>query len=86
MARTIISALQNTEHKPTLAIQSTEPQAQKTRSLSSAHLWLLTAGGFFAFFVFGFVDNLKGPTLPALLRDLNSVPYTHLTLPTSDLV
>ena len=71
MARTIISALQNTEHKPTLAIQSTEPQAQKTRSLSSAHLWLLTAGGFFAFFVFGFVDNLKGPTLPALLRDLN---------------
>ena len=27
-------------------------------------------GGFYAFFVFGFVDNLKGPTLPALLRDL----------------
>jgi fucose permease len=28
-------------------------------------------GGFYAFFIFGFVDNLKGPTLPALLRDLN---------------
>lgn len=38
---------------------------------SSSHLWLLTVGGFYAFFVFGFVDNLKGPTLPALLRDLN---------------
>ena len=25
----------------------------------------------YAFFVFGFVDNLKGPTLPALLRDLD---------------
>ena len=27
-------------------------------------------GGFYAFFIFGFVDNLKGPTLPALLPDL----------------
>jgi fucose permease len=33
-------------------------------------LWLFTAGTFFAFFLFGFADNLKGPTLPALLRDL----------------
>ncbi len=33
-------------------------------------IWLLTAGAFFAFFVFGFSDNLKGPTLPALLTDL----------------
>ncbi len=71
MTGTTIRAPQDTEYKLILAIQSTEPQAQKTRSLSSAHLWLLTAGGFFAFFVFGFVDNLKGPTLPALLRDLN---------------
>jgi FHS family glucose/mannose:H+ symporter-like MFS transporter len=31
---------------------------------------LLTAGAFFAFFIFGFTDNLKGPTLPALLEDL----------------
>ena len=34
-------------------------------------LWLITAGAFFAFFLFGFTDNLKGPTLPALLRDLH---------------
>ena len=53
-----------------MAVQSTEPQAQPARSLTPAHLWLLTVGGFYAFFVFGFVDNLKGPTLPALLRDL----------------
>jgi fucose permease len=54
-----------------LAVQSTHSQSQPLRSLTSAHIWLLTAGGFFAFFIFGFVDNLKGPTLPALLRDLN---------------
>lgn len=29
---------------------------------------LLTAGGFLSFFVFGFIDNLKGPLLPQLLR------------------
>ena len=34
-------------------------------------LWLLTAGGFFSFFTFGFVDNLKGPILPNLLQELN---------------
>lgn len=33
-------------------------------------VWLLTAGTFFAFFVFGFTDNLKGGTIPALLEDL----------------
>lgn len=33
-------------------------------------LWLLTAGGFFAFFIFGFIDNLKGPTFPNLLGEL----------------
>ena len=54
-----------------MAIQPTEPQAQPARLFSSSHLWLLTAGGFYAFFIFGFVDNLKGPTLPALLRDLD---------------
>jgi fucose permease len=31
---------------------------------------LLTAGAFFAFLVFGFADNLKGPTIPQLLDDL----------------
>lgn len=33
-------------------------------------VWLLTAAGFFSFFVFGFVDNLKGATLSSLLADL----------------
>jgi fucose permease len=32
---------------------------------------LLTAGCFLAFFVFGFTDNLKGPTLPAMLTELS---------------
>jgi len=31
----------------------------------------LTTAGFFAFFVFGFVDNLKGATLSSLLADLD---------------
>ena len=30
---------------------------------------LITAGCFLSFFVFGFVDNLKGPLLPELLRN-----------------
>lgn len=54
-----------------MSIQSAEPQAPARRVFSPAHLWLLTIGGFYAFFVFGFVDNLKGPTLPALLSDLS---------------
>ncbi len=29
---------------------------------------LLTVGGFLSFFIFGFIDNLKGPILPELLR------------------
>lgn len=33
-------------------------------------VWLWTIGAFFAFLVFGFSDNLKGATLPALLQDL----------------
>lgn len=34
-------------------------------------IFLLTAGCFLSFFVFGFTDNLKGPTLPAMLAELN---------------
>lgn len=34
-------------------------------------VWLLTAAGFFSFFIFGFVDNLKGATLSNLLVDLD---------------
>jgi FHS family glucose/mannose:H+ symporter-like MFS transporter len=32
---------------------------------------LITFGTFAAFFLFGFVENIKGPTLPSLLSDLN---------------
>ncbi len=32
---------------------------------------LLTIGSFFAFFLFGLTDNLKGPTLPMMLAELN---------------
>ena len=48
-------------------------QADATTSSSGRPLalWLATAGGFFAFFTFGFVDNIKGPTLPSLLQELN---------------
>ncbi|MDP2776983.1 MAG: MFS transporter [Anaerolineales bacterium] len=38
---------------------------------SHTTIFLLTAGCFFAFFIFGFTDNLKGPTLPAMLAELN---------------
>ncbi len=34
-------------------------------------LWIATAGGFFSFFAFGFVDNIKGPVLPSMLHELN---------------
>ncbi len=45
---------------------------QSTESLPrpTLNIWWLTAAAFFGFFVFGFTDNLKGPTLPALLDDL----------------
>ena len=42
---------------------------------SQTSLWLWTAAAFFAFFLFGFSDNLKGAVLPALLQDLN-IAYT----------
>jgi MFS transporter, FHS family, glucose/mannose:H+ symporter len=54
-----------------LANNSSQPIASRTTRFSPSHLWLLTIGGFYTFFVFGFVDNLKGPTLPEMLRDLN---------------
>jgi MFS transporter, FHS family, glucose/mannose:H+ symporter len=38
---------------------------------SKTTIILLTAGCFIAFFLFGFTDNLKGPTLPALLAELH---------------
>jgi len=38
---------------------------------SKTTITLLTAGCFVSFFVFGFTDNLKGPTLPSILADLH---------------
>ena len=38
---------------------------------SRTTILLLTAGCFLAFFVFGITDNLKGPTLPAMLQEMN---------------
>ncbi|GAB4496549.1 MAG: sugar MFS transporter [Anaerolineales bacterium] len=43
----------------------------KMRSTSKTTIILLTAICFFAFFIFGVTDNLKGPTLPAMLTELN---------------
>jgi len=41
------------------------------RPPSKTTVLLLTAGCFLAFLVFGATDNLKGPTLPALLEELH---------------
>lgn len=38
---------------------------------SNTIVFLLTAGCFLAFFVFGLTDNLKGPTLPAMLAEMH---------------
>ena len=48
------------------ATEQTIPIATPMRTIR-----LITYGAFFAFFLFGFIDNIKGPTLPALLSDLN---------------
>jgi len=34
-------------------------------------IFLVTAACFLSFFVFGFTDNLKGPTLPSMIHELN---------------
>ena len=44
--------------------------ASPGNAIRPVHLWLMTAGAFYSFFVFGFIDNLKGPTLPALLGEM----------------
>jgi fucose permease len=43
--------------------------------LTRASILLLTVASFLAFFVFGFTDNLKGPTLPAMMAELR-LSYT----------
>lgn len=42
----------------------------KTQS-SKTIVFLVTAACFLSFFVFGFTDNLKGPTLPAMIHELH---------------
>jgi len=42
----------------------------KSKPLESS-VTLLTVVCFFAFFIFGFTDNLKGPTLPVILSELD---------------
>ncbi|MBN1304923.1 MAG: MFS transporter [Anaerolineales bacterium] len=39
-------------------------------------IWITTAGAFYSFFVFGFSDNLKGATLPAMRAEL-SISFTQ---------
>lgn len=39
-------------------------------TFSKANIILLTVGCFFAFLLFGFTDNLKGPTLPPMIAEL----------------
>lgn len=41
------------------------------QTTSKKTIWVWTIGSFFAFFVFGFSDNLKGATIPAFIRDLD---------------
>ena len=41
------------------------------QTTSKNAVWVWTIASFFAFFVFGFSDNLKGATIPAFLRDLD---------------
>jgi fucose permease len=41
------------------------------QTTSNKNIWIWTIGSFFAFFVFGFSDNLKGATIPAFIRDLD---------------
>ncbi|MFN8382826.1 MAG: MFS transporter [Anaerolineales bacterium] len=41
----------------------------KNQSLKTT-VFLVTAACFISFFVFGFTDNLKGPTLPAMIHEL----------------
>lgn len=40
------------------------------QKLSKTNILILTAGCFLAFFVFGFTDNLKGATLPAMMDEM----------------
>lgn len=38
--------------------------------LSQRQVWVITIGCFLSYFLFGFIDNLKGTTIPAILKDV----------------
>lgn len=37
--------------------------------MSKRQVWCITMGGFLSYFLFGFIDNMKGTTIPFLLRE-----------------
>lgn len=39
--------------------------------MTKENKWTITAGCFLSYFLFGFIDNMKGPVLPRLLSDMN---------------
>jgi fucose permease len=46
-------------------------QTQGVVTTTSSSVRRITIGSFVAFFLFGWVDNLKGPTLPSVLQELD---------------
>lgn len=38
-------------------------------NISKRQTWFITIGCFLSYFLFGFIDNMKGPTLPTILAD-----------------
>ena len=39
--------------------------------MNKSNKWTITVGCFMSYFLFGFIDNMKGPILPMLLSDMN---------------
>src|SRR5690606_16987811 len=52
-------------------ISSLGSRKKNMENNNTNHSRLLTAACFFAFFIFGITDNLKGSTLPPMLAELN---------------
>jgi len=43
----------------------------KEKNMTKSKKWTITGGCFLSYFLFGFIDNMKGPVLPNLLSDMN---------------
>ena len=39
-------------------------------NMGKRQIWVITAGCFLSYFLFGLIDNMKGQTLPALMDDV----------------